>query len=359
MSEKSKSAKYSQSRSDTRIGNGMRVDGDINFTGVLQVQGTIHGDVSCDADGKGMIVVGQPGNVAGTLRAPHIVVGGRVSGPSYSSESIEIQAGAFLAGDTFYKEIEVRAGGVVEGWLTPRFSTDGDRPSKEPRVQPSAIEERAMPLAAAASGGTGYRSRSRRGWAFGGAAIVLGAIFILVFLNRSPAPDTPPGADVVLKAESSMNIAAVTPATSAPGAGPQDGRRDLAEDGVRPATGPEADKEAYPQEPTADLREFDPGKVVVVQGVNPGKPAGALSVVSEGPSVLFRKKRQDTSNGARIDVPNGASTISIARDEVFRVAEGRNIVIFYQGRKVAPKTIEVGAWMSFVPQSSAGALNKE
>ena len=37
------------------------------------------------------------------------------------------------------------------------------------------------------------------------------------------------------------------------------------------------------------------------------------------------------------------------------VAEGRDIEIFYQGRKVAPKTIESGAWMSFVPQGARAA----
>ncbi len=105
--------------------------------------------------------------------------------------------------------------------------------------------------------------------------------------------------------------------------------------------------------------EVDPKKIVVVQGVNPGKPAGALSVVSEGPSILFRKRRQDSSNGVRIEIPKGASTIAITKDEVLRVAEGRNMVIFYQGRKVGPKTIEAGNWMSFVPQTPGGAMDKE
>lgn len=105
---------------------------------------------------------------------------------------------------------------------------------------------------------------------------------------------------------------------------------------------------------------MDSGKVVLVQGVNPGKPAGVLLVISKEPSVLFRKKRQDSADGARIDISRGATeSIPFAKNEVFRVASGRGLQIFYQGRKVTPRTIESGVWMSFVPQSSGGAGDKK
>jgi hypothetical protein len=95
--------------------------------------------------------------------------------------------------------------------------------------------------------------------------------------------------------------------------------------------------------------------VVTIQGVNPGKPGGVFSVVGREPSVLIRKKRDDAAEGTRIEVAQGAAaSIPFARDEIFRVVQGRDIEIFYQGRKVGPKTIESGAWMSFVPQG-AGA----
>lgn len=362
MSGKNNVAKYPQSRTDTRIGAGVRVDGDISFTGVLHVQGAVLGDVSCDADIGGMLVVDQSGSVAGTLKAPHIVVGGKVSGPSYSSESIEIQAGAHIVGDTFYKEIQVHAGGVVEGWLTPRVSTDKDRLRQEQDIQipgPPAVEERAVPHAHAASVGIGRWVCSPGGRIFGGAVVLLIVVLASVLLNRGATPNTPPVADVVLKADSSMKIAAAAPLTPADVSASPDSTRDVAADPARQMTAAETDKESIAPAPAPDLAEVDPKKIVVVQGVNPGKPAGALSVVSEGPSILFRRKRQDSSNGVRIEIPKGASTIAIAKDEVLRVAEGRNIVIFYQGRKVGPKTIEAGNWMSFVPQIPGGAMDKE
>src|ERR1035437_6128147 len=124
LSGKNNSASYSQSRTDSRIGIGVRVEGNITFTGVLRIQGDILGDVSCDTDINGTVVVGQTGNVTGKISAPHIVVSGQVPGPAHSSESIVIQPGACLTGDTFYKAIEVHAGGVIEGSMIPMASMD-------------------------------------------------------------------------------------------------------------------------------------------------------------------------------------------------------------------------------------------
>jgi hypothetical protein len=92
--------------------------------------------------------------------------------------------------------------------------------------------------------------------------------------------------------------------------------------------------------------------VVAVQGIDPAKPAGIFWAISKAPLVLYKKKREDPADGTRIDISEDATrSIAIAKDEIFRVANGRDIQIFYQGRKVAQNTIESGAWMSFVPQS--------
>ena len=357
MSGKSNTPKYSPSRTDTRIGAGARVDGDMTFTGVLRVQGTVLGDVSCDADGSGTLVVGESGSVAGTMRAPHIVVGGTASGPAYSSESIEVQAGARLEGDTFYKELQVQAGGVIEGLLTPTSPLDMDRMAQQRRLQAAertAVDEGERLLADSASTRRGYRVRSLAGRMVGGLAIVLVTVMLSLYVNQEPTSDSSPSADTALKADASIKVDATAPAAPALGAALQGSSGDAGADATRPMPASDANKDRAVEAPAADLADVDPGQVVAVQGVNPGKPAGVLSVVSDGPSVVFKRKRQDTSSGTRIDVPRGASTIPIAKDELLRVAEGRNLVIFYQGRKVGPKTIEAGAWMSFIPHARGG-----
>jgi len=78
--------------------------------------------------------------------------------------------------------------------------------------------------------------------------------------------------------------------------------------------------------------------------------AGFFFVETREPAVLFIKNRDDTSEGTRLEFPRRTKKkISIAKNEVVRVAQGRNTVIFYQGRKLPPRALERGAWIGFVP----------
>ncbi|MCX7170416.1 MAG: polymer-forming cytoskeletal protein [Proteobacteria bacterium] len=339
MSAKSNSARYAQSRTDSRIGTGVRVEGNITFTGILLIQGDILGDVTCDADISGTLVVGQPGNVTGTIRAPHIIVGGRVTGPVHSSESIEIQPGASLAGDTCYKAIAVHPGGVIEGSLIPDRVSD-----------PTGTMERDMPVADAGPVGQRYRGHSRGARALGWAAALIIAMAVIVLVNRYPASIAPPVADLGLKSSSSMNGTSAAQSKPVGNDGGQSGPSSVAGDEAPLVPRSDVATTGVDQIPPADVSVRPPDKVILVQGVNPLKPTDVFSVTSKEPSVLLRKKRQDPSDGTRIDISEGERiTVPIAKNEIIRVAEGHNIMIFYQGRKVSQKIIESGAWLSFVP----------
>lgn len=363
MSEKSKSVGPAQSRTDTLIGADLRVEGNITSTGVLRIHGDVHGDVSCDADSGGTIVVGKSGNITGSVKAPHIVVSGHVSGPLHSAESIEIQEGACVVGDAFYKAIDIHAGGVLEGALMPGGLPEGDGLRQEQRIQvpgPAALDEQDMPTADAAAGG-------RQGARFGGwrklgvAFALLVAVLAIVLLNRGSAPVAPAASDVASAADSATKGTPAAQAVPAASGEQSDGPKVVAGDAAPLVPGPDANKNAKPaaQDAPPDTPEADTDKVVKVQGVNPAKPAGFFLLIGKEPSVLFKKKRKDPGEGKRIDVSQGATvSVPVAKDEIIRVAQGRDIEIFYQGRKVAPKTIESGAWMSFVPQLPDGAIGK-
>ena len=351
MSGKSRNERYPQSRTDTTIGAGTRAEGNITFTGVLRIQGDVLGDVSCATDAQGTLVVGESGNVAGTITAPHIVVSGRVTGPVHSSESIEIRPGACVAGDVDYRLLDIHAGGAVEGSLIPALRSDQESPAQEHRTlapEPAAGEF------VAPSSTTNIDSRFGGRRVLGGAVVLLIAAITVVMLTRDPPPIAQPADDVAPKATSpAPQVAPLA------GDGRQDDAKAVAGVAVPPAPVPTTDTSAAAQASPADSPERIPGTVVAIHGVNPGKPAGVFLVICKEPSVLFRKKRQDPGEGTRIEVAQGATeSIAFARNEIFRVASGRDITIFYQGRKVTPRTIETGAWMSFVPQSAGGASDK-
>jgi len=321
LSETRSRAGSSQNRTDTMIGAGVRVEGDIAFTGVLRVQGDILGNVVCQGDAGDTVVVDATGSVTGAVGAPRIVVRGRVLGPLHSAQSIDIQQGGSVVGDAFYKEIVIHAGGVVEGALMPALPIDEVR------------EVYAGP--APDAGGESVVGRFGGRGALGGAAMLAIAIAAGMWMSRPPAT---PAADTAAK-------------EAAPPPAPP-----VAKSAAPPVPAATADvrapaQPAPPAPPAAGAEE-----VVSVHGVNPAKPAGAFLLISKEPSVLYRKKREEAGEGTRFVVQQGKTvSVAIGRNELFRVAEGRDLEIFYQGRKVTPKTIETGAWMSFVPQGARAA----
>ncbi|MFA6310556.1 MAG: polymer-forming cytoskeletal protein [Sterolibacterium sp.] len=352
----SKTARYAQSRTDTLIGAGMHVHGQMDFTGVLRVQGAVLGSIACDGDSNGTIVVGKSGNVTGTINAPYVVVGGRVDGPVSSSETIEIQQGACLIGDADYRAIEIQLGGIIEGELKPRMPIDGERARQEPDSNipaPPSLGERRIPP------GGGYWRRLKGRRKLGVGVALLAAMTTAVLVYRGSTPVVPPETDVVLRAESSMQAAAPAPTVAAGSGESKDGPKETAGHAVVVAPGSDPDASRDLRVPPAALAETDAEAPQIVQGVNPGKPAGVFSVICKEASVLIRKRRLDPGEGTRIEIARGATeNVAFAENEIFRVAQGRNLIIFYQGRKVAPKTIESGAWMSFVPHPPAGASDK-
>lgn len=363
MSGKSKSARYSESRTDTLLGAGVRIDGNISFAGVLRTQGDIVGDVSCEADPNGTIVVAKSGNVTGTIRAAHVLVSGRVQGNVNASESIEVQQGACVVGDVSYKNIGIHAGGVIEGALTPRVPTAGDRSGQEhssPDLDSPAVEEYEMPLADAAPHASGIAERTGKRRKFGVAFALLVVVAAVVLVNRNPTAVTAPAADDTVKANFS---AAENPARSAAPVGnavPRDTPKPVTEDVPPVVPGPKPDIKKVVQASPTDAPEINSEQVETVQGDDPRKSANFVFVIANEPSVLMKKKRQDPAEGTRIDVAQDSrKRIAIAENEILRVAAGQDVDMFYQGHKVARNTIQSGVWMSFVPYSPGASRAKQ
>lgn len=110
------------------VGSGTTIAGDVTFTGGLRIDGTVRGAVRC-ADGEkgGMLVISEHGSVDGEVRASHLVVAGRITGPVYASDLVELQPKARIVGDVHYRALEMHHGAVVEGTLVHQSVEDAPR----------------------------------------------------------------------------------------------------------------------------------------------------------------------------------------------------------------------------------------
>jgi cytoskeletal protein CcmA (bactofilin family) len=358
LSEKKNSAIYPKKRTDTLIGSNVRIEGNIRFAGVLRVQGDIVGNVGCPDDRRGTMFVDPAGSVVGAVQVPHLVVWGRVRGPTHSAQSLEIHAGAHCVGDTAYQTIDVHFGGILEGLLTPSAGSTVDDSAPEtpiPVVESSAPDEPGPPLAEASP--RSGQAASRRKLALG--AMLAIAVLAVLWVGRQPAE--PPRVSEPAAVEAAAASAPVEAALAAAGDGAPDGTAaGVAATAAAAASASRAEAKAAPAPAPALLADPDPEmkQVATVQGLNPAKPGDIVFLITSEPSVLFKKQREEASAGQQIELARGRNvSMAIARNELLRVAKGREIAIFYQGRKVPPANIESGVWMRFVPQLPSAAEN--
>lgn len=117
MFGKKTSANQPQSRIDSLIGTGTRLDGNVTFTGGLRVDGEIRGNIRVEEGQSGTLVVSEQGRVEGEVNVTHLVVNGTVEGPVSASDFLELQPNARVKGDVQYNSLEMHLGSVVEGRL--------------------------------------------------------------------------------------------------------------------------------------------------------------------------------------------------------------------------------------------------
>lgn len=337
MSAKTTSA--ANGRIDTLIGTGMHVAGDVACTGVVRVQGAIVGSVSCDGSADGTLVVDSAGRVDGPACASHVAVRGRIDGPVRAARTMEVFDGGSVVGEVAFTGLAIHAGGVIDGTLTPMRPFVDDEPPQT--VQPTMPP---MPLAVTGGGNAGLGVGRKAAIA----VVALIVVAVAVWQGKEHFGKRPAVDDTVLRsakvledgkpqyaAPASASVATTAPA---PAAAPQ------------PATdAPLATTVAEPPPPQPERPALDPAKVATIQGANANRPANVFLLVTSEPTVLFRKRRDDAGEGARIAVPQGERvSVGIGAGELIRVAKGSNAVIFYQGKKVPAEIIESGTWISFV-----------
>ena len=107
-------------RIDTLIGRSTSVQGDVEFTGGLHVDGRITGSVRATAGSAAALSVSEHGVVEGSVEAPSVVLNGRVNGDIHGSERVVLGAMARVQGDVHYGMIEMALGAEIVGKLVPR-----------------------------------------------------------------------------------------------------------------------------------------------------------------------------------------------------------------------------------------------
>jgi len=106
-----------QNRIDTLIGADTVIDGNVNFSGGMRIDGCVNGNVVAIAGKPATLVLSEQGSVNGEVNVTHLVVNGTICGEVTASEYLELHAKARVTGDLNYKSLEIQLGAILEGRL--------------------------------------------------------------------------------------------------------------------------------------------------------------------------------------------------------------------------------------------------
>jgi len=101
------------------IAQGSLIEGNYIFAEGLRIDGEVVGDIRAHADHPSILVISETASITGVIHAAHVIINGRVKGPVYASELLELQPKAHIEGDVSYKALEMHQGAVIAGQLRP------------------------------------------------------------------------------------------------------------------------------------------------------------------------------------------------------------------------------------------------
>lgn len=114
---KTKSRPVATAQFDTLIAQGTVIRGDLEFTGGVHIDGTVHGTLRASDAKDAAVRLSEVSRIEGDVIAPHVIINGKVLGNVYASEHLELAANASITGNVYYNLIEMVMGAEVNGSL--------------------------------------------------------------------------------------------------------------------------------------------------------------------------------------------------------------------------------------------------
>jgi cytoskeletal protein CcmA (bactofilin family) len=120
---------------DTLIGAGTRINGDVEFSGGLHLDGYINGNVS---GGQNTVLsVSEQGGIEGSVDASTVILNGLVKGDIDATLRVELGEKARVLGNVRYSAIETAVGAQINGKLIHRANIKPPEGDAGPTGDPS------------------------------------------------------------------------------------------------------------------------------------------------------------------------------------------------------------------------------
>lgn len=106
---------------------GTSVEGTIKSKSDIRIDGSIKGDLTCDAK----VIIGPTGFIDGTIKCQNAVIEGRFMGILTVSELLNIRESANVSGEVSYGKLIVQSGAVIDGSYKKHGKSNGSTNSSK------------------------------------------------------------------------------------------------------------------------------------------------------------------------------------------------------------------------------------
>jgi cytoskeletal protein CcmA (bactofilin family) len=114
----------SLSGSTTLISHETVIIGEVHFSGNLDVEGLVQGNIIAQSGKDALLRVVGKGRVEGDIRVPYAIINGAVQGNVYCTKVLELASKSRVHGNVYYTQVEMAAGSEVNGSLTRMADAD-------------------------------------------------------------------------------------------------------------------------------------------------------------------------------------------------------------------------------------------
>jgi cytoskeletal protein CcmA (bactofilin family) len=132
--------KQSSTRIDTLVGKTAALNGDIEFSGGLHLDGRIVGNVRSTSPDGGALSVSESGVIEGSVEVTNIVMNGTVNGDMHARERLELGGKACVNGNVRYGVIVMAPGAVITGKLIPLNHNGNAEPAPSDNAEPPSAK---------------------------------------------------------------------------------------------------------------------------------------------------------------------------------------------------------------------------
>lgn len=109
---------------------GSQIQGELRFEDTFRVDGKIVGKVVS----KGILIVGEKGDIDGEIRVRQAFVAGTAKGQVHASERVEITSSGKVLADLFTPALVIEEGAFFEGGCSMKAQRDGSEQQKVARL---------------------------------------------------------------------------------------------------------------------------------------------------------------------------------------------------------------------------------